>query len=177
MSSGVIIRDASETDSPAISAIGSKAMRAQYAGLVDPTAVDAAVKQTYAYSAIAECIARCRSAADAVFVVAELNGRVIGYLHFDCFGPEPELHRIYLDESERGSGVGGVLMDALHDRIGPDAEYMLLVAEGNDRAVRFYERHGLSIAELVDGLAYYGERMGVQFPAGTRSFRLVLMRR
>ncbi|MGI8972903.1 MAG: GNAT family N-acetyltransferase, partial [Gaiella sp.] len=85
--------------------------------------------------------------------------------------------RIYLYDSERGGGVGGLLMDALHERIGHDAEYMLLVVEGNDRAVRFYERQGLSVAELVDGLAYYAERMGVHYPSGTRPFRFVLMRR
>ena len=54
---------------------------------------------------------------------------------------------------------------------------MLLVVAGNDRAVRFYERQGLHVAELVDGLAYYRDRMGVVFPADTASFRLLLMRR
>jgi hypothetical protein len=33
------------------------------------------------------------------------------------------------------------------------------------------------VAELVDGLTYYRERMGVEFPVGTRSFRFALMRR
>jgi hypothetical protein len=50
---------------------------------------------------------------------------------------------------------------------------MLLVVAGNDRAVRFYERQGLHVAELVDGLAYYRDRMGVVFPADTASFRLL----
>jgi hypothetical protein len=50
---------------------------------------------------------------------------------------------------------------------------MLLVVAGNDRAVRFYERQGLHVAELVDGLAYYHDRMGVVFPADTASFRLL----
>ena len=53
---------------------------------------------------------------------------------------------------------------------------MLLVVEGNDRAVAFYQRHGLQIAEHVDGLVYYRERMGVDFPPSTRPFHLVLMR-
>ena len=53
---------------------------------------------------------------------------------------------------------------------------MLLVVAGNYGAVRFYERHGLEVAHLVDGLEYYGERMRVSFPTGTRPFSLVLMR-
>ena len=136
----IVIRDASDEDADAISAIGKKAMPAQYVGLVDSAAVAAAVEQTYDPSVVADCIARCRGKADAQFLAAERAGRVIGYLHFDCFGPEAELHRLYIDEDERSGGVGRLLMDALHERIGPDAGYMLLVVEGNDRAVRFYER-------------------------------------
>ena len=172
-----MVRDASEADAVAISVIGKKAMPAQYAGLVDAAAVEAAVEQTYAPSAVGDCIARCRVAADAVFVVAERAGLVIGYLHFDSFGPEPELHRLYIDEDERSGGAGRLLMEVLHERLGVGAEYMLLVVEGNERAVRFYERMGLSVAETVDGVAYYAERMGVNFRPGTRPFRLVLMRK
>jgi hypothetical protein len=54
---------------------------------------------------------------------------------------------------------------------------MLLVVAGNDRAVRFYERHGLLVSRIVDGLVYYSDRMGVLFPPGTRPVGLVLMRR
>ena len=157
--------------------IGRKAMPAQYAGLVDPAALEAAVDQSYAPSAVAECITRCHESTDALFIVAERAGQVIGYLHFDSFGPEPELHRLYLDDSERGGGVGTLLMDALHARIGGDSDYMLLVVEGNDSAVRFYERSGLHVEALVDGLSYYAERMGIRFPPGMQPFKLVLMRR
>lgn len=93
----VLTRDATGSDAAAIAAIGSEAMPAQYAGLVDPVAVD-----------------RCQSD---------------------------------------------------------------LLTSGGHRAVRFYQRHGLQVAQLVDGLVYYSERMGVNFPPDTRPFSLVLMRR
>jgi ribosomal protein S18 acetylase RimI-like enzyme len=173
----VLIRDACEADADAISSIGKKVMPAQYAGLVDPAATEAAIEQSYAPSAVVECITRCREATDALFIVAERTGQVVGYLHFDSFGPEPELHRLYVDDSERGGGVGTLLMDALHARIGKESDYMLLVVEGNEGAVRFYERSGLHVEALVDGLAYYAERMGIRFSPGMQPFRLVLMRR
>jgi L-amino acid N-acyltransferase YncA len=113
VSSEIVIRDAVAEDAGAISEIGRQAMPAQYVGLVDAVAVKAAVEQTYAPAAVVDCIARCQGRDNAVFIVAERVGRVIGYLHYDCFGPEPELHRLYLDENERGSGVGGRLMHAL----------------------------------------------------------------
>ncbi len=177
MVTDVVIRNASEADAQAISVIGKKAMPAQYAGLVDPAATEVAVEQSYAPSAVAECITRCHEATDALFIVAERTGRVIGYLHFDSFGPEPELHRLYLDDGQRGGGVGTLLMDALHARIGNGVDYMLLVVEGNEGAVRFYERSGLHVEAHVDGLSYYAERMAILFPPGMQPFRLVLMRR
>jgi ribosomal protein S18 acetylase RimI-like enzyme len=82
-----------------------------------------------------------------------------------------------VDETERGGGIGGRLIDELHARIGASTAYMLLVVEGNDRAIRFYERHGAHVEASVDGLTYYAEHMGVEFPPGTAPFRLVLMRR
>jgi ribosomal protein S18 acetylase RimI-like enzyme len=173
----VLVRDAAGTDAAAIAAIGGEAMPAQYAGLVDPAAVAAVVSQVYERSAVSECIDRCRRASEACFLVAERSGPVVGFLHFDSFGPEPELHRLYLEHRQRGVGIGTLLMDALHARLPAEFAYMLLVVAGNDRAVRFYERHGLHVSRLVDGLAYYSERMGVVFPPGTRPVELVLMRR
>jgi len=173
----VLVRDATGTDAGAIAAIGSEAMPAQYAGLVDPAAVAAVVSQAYAPSAVTECIYRCHRASDAAFLVAERSGQVVGFLHFDSFGPEPELHRLYLELRHRGAGIGTLLMDGLHARLPTDLAYMLLVVAGNDRAVRFYEGHGLHVSCLVDGLVYYRERMGVVFPPETRPVGLVLMRR
>jgi ribosomal protein S18 acetylase RimI-like enzyme len=58
-----------------------------------------------------------------------------------------------------------------------DTHDMLLVLAGNDRAVTFYERHGLSVERRVPGLDYYGERMGVTLPQGAQPFDPFLMRR
>jgi GNAT superfamily N-acetyltransferase len=177
MPGGLVIRDAARADARRISDIGRNAMPAQYQGLVDPVAVQAAIEQTYGIDAIAACIDACARARGAEFLVAEVDDDLVGYLHFDSFGPEPELHRLYVDARGRGGGIGGQLMQTLHARLAPGEPYMLLVLEGNDRAVCFYQRHGLVVAGYVDGLRYYGERMGVMFPAAAKPFRLVLMRR
>ena len=173
----VLVRSASPADAVAIAAIGTAAMPAQYAGLIDPAVIAAAVSQTYAPAAIAECIERCSSSEDANFLVAEWSDHVVGFLHFDAFGPEPELHRLYLDREYRGAGIGSLLMDELHERVPADLAYMLLVVSGNDGAVRFYRRHGLRVERTVDGLQYYSDRMGVVFPADAPPVGLILMRR
>jgi hypothetical protein len=73
------VRDAERFDAPAIASIGSRAMSAQYAGLVDPGAVQAAIEQTYAVEVVETCIELCREAPDAQFLVAEQATAVVGY--------------------------------------------------------------------------------------------------
>lgn len=129
-------------------------MRVQYQGLVDPVAVETAVAQTYSLGALVNCMDRCSQSRNAHFLVAQVDGSVVGYLHFDDFGPDPELHRIYVDTNVRRSGVGALLLNELHARLPQQLHYMLLVLEGNDRAIAFYQRHGFKIEAQVNGLAY-----------------------
>jgi ribosomal protein S18 acetylase RimI-like enzyme len=56
-----------------------------------------------------------------------------------------ELETLSVAEGERGQGVGRALMDAAYAvmrELGA-TELMLYVLEGNDAAVRFYERLGM----------------------------------
>jgi ribosomal protein S18 acetylase RimI-like enzyme len=168
------VRDARAQDAHAVSRIGRTAMPVQFAGLVDAVVVDAVATQTYEPAAVAECITSCNEANDAVFLVAEVEGAVVGYLHFDCFGEDPELHRIYIDERFRNQGVGAALVGELHTRLEPET-YILLVVRGNDGAVRFYERHGLVQEAVLDGVSHY-EAAGVRFPPAPKPFQLVVMR-
>ncbi len=176
MSDSVRVRSAVVADAALAARIGREGVSTQYIGLVDRAAVDAAVQQIYTVNAVAACIERCAGAPLAEFLVEERDGMVEGFLHFDAFGPEPELHRLYVDSQARGHGAGHLLMEELHERLHQGLPYILLVVEGNDRAVAFYQRHGLHVAENVNGLEYYRERMGVAFPPDTRPFRLLLMR-
>ena len=170
----VSVRDATVGDALAISAIGRTAMPVQFAGLVDPEVVDAVATQTYEPSVLVDCIGRCSATDDALFLVAEVAGEVVGYLHFDAFDGEPELHRIYIDARHRSRGVGAALVRALHDRLRPET-YILLVVKGNDGAVRFYERHGLYHEDTLDGLERY-RAAGVAFPPDPKPFELIVMR-
>jgi ribosomal protein S18 acetylase RimI-like enzyme len=130
------VREAVRVDAAVIADIGRRAMSAQYAGR-------AAIERSYALEAVEACIDRCRTRTDAQFLVAEQRAVVTGFLHFDAFGPEPELHRLYVESEARRAGVGTALMHELHARLPSTANYMLLVVAGNERAIRFYERLGL----------------------------------
>ena len=145
------VRTAVVADAPSIAAIGRVAFPAVHNDVVGPEFAAALVEQTYSIEALTECITRCTAAIDAEFLVAEQDGDVIGYLHYDSEGPEPELHRIYVDPGRKRGGVGSALMRELHARLPPGSQYVLFVAEANTDAQAFYQRHGLVVERNVAG--------------------------
>ena len=134
------------------------------------------VDQSYSIEALRACIARCREAADAHFIVAEMDDRVVGFLHYDCEGSDPELHRIYIEAALKRIGIGSALLRELHERLAPGATYILMVVAANLPAVTFYQRHGFIEEAKVDGPTYMSEHMGVSFPAGTRPVPALVLR-
>jgi ribosomal protein S18 acetylase RimI-like enzyme len=172
----VTIRDADPADAAGVAAIGKAAVPETYEGIVDPVVLYNIVKQSYSTEALVACITRCRDAGNAHFIVAELGGRVAGFLHYDCEGPDPELHRIYIEPALKREGIGSALVRALHQRLAPGATYILMVIAANLPAVNFYRRHGFIEEASVDGPTYMSEHMGVSFPAGTRRAPALVLR-
>jgi [ribosomal protein S18]-alanine N-acetyltransferase len=163
-----LVRDARPADAPGIAAIGTVAVPETYRDLIgDPQVMSAIVEQSYAVDALRDCIARCTCSTDAHFLVAEQAGRIVGFLHYDCQGPDPELHRIYADPERKRRGIGSALLEELHRRLEPGASYVLMVVAANRPALAFYAHHGLVERGRLDGVAYMHERMGVVFAPGT----------
>lgn len=170
------VRDAGAADAVDIAAIGKAAVPATYRGLVDPVVLRSIVEQSYSIDALRACIDLCRDAGDAHFIVAEMDGRVVGFLHYDCQGAGPELHRIYVQPALKRRGIGSALINELHGRLAPGASYILMVIAANLPAVTFYQRHGFIREANVDGPTYMREHMGVSFPTGARPAAALLMR-
>jgi ribosomal protein S18 acetylase RimI-like enzyme len=170
------VRDAVPADAEAVASIGKIAIPETFRDIVDPVVLSNIVEQSYAIDALQACITRCRAAADAHFIVAELEGRVVGFLHYDSEGLEPELHRIYLEPGVKRRGIGSALLRELHERLSPGASYILMVIAANVPAVRFYQRHGLVEEERVDGPTYMSEHMGVIYPTRPRPAPALVMR-
>ena len=161
------VRDSRAADAAGIAAIGRVAVPETYRDLCDPIVIRNIVEQSYSLDALRDCIARCRRSPEAHFLVAEMKGRIAGFLHYDSEGDEPELHRIYVEPALKRHGVGSALMDELHRRLARGATYMLMVIAGNLAAVAFYRRHGFVEQARVDGPTYMSEHMSVSFPPGT----------
>ena len=89
------------------------------------------------------------AAGDTRLLIAERDGRVVGYLMLRFMGGAStweigervaEIESLSVAESERGQGVGALLIDAAREL---GAERLLVsVVHANTRARRFYEREG-----------------------------------
>jgi ribosomal protein S18 acetylase RimI-like enzyme len=161
-------------DAPAVAAIGRVAFPAVHNDVVGPEFAAALVEQTYSIEALTECITRCTAAIDAEFLVAAQDDEVIGYLHYDSEGPEPELHRIYVDPGRKRGGVGSALMRELHARLPPGKQYVLFVAEANTDAQAFYKRQGLVVERKVAGGSHLA--IGVSIDVPPPPARAIVMR-
>lgn len=173
----ITVREAVAADAPGVARIGHAALPKTFAAIIrDPVVVESIVGQSYAEDALAASIERCARDETACFLIAEDAGRIVGFLHYDELGDEPELHRIYLDPAYLRRGIGTALMDELHRRLGPGAHYVLMVVEANEPAVSFYRRHGLTVDRRVDGVCHMREQMGVEFPPGAPEVPALIMR-
>ena len=84
-------------------------------------------------------------AAEREVWVWEEDGRILGFaaLHGD------QVPALYVEPDARGRGIGSALFEHLTERR-PDG-FRFWVFQRNERARRFYERHGAVVIELTDG--------------------------
>ena len=80
-------------------------------------------------------------------LVAELEGRIVG---FGCWDPKGEIPALYVLRDAQGYGIGRRLLETMLERLSDCKQVRLEVLEGNDRAIRFYEHMGFRL----DGTSY-----------------------
>lgn len=155
-----------EADVPAVSAIRVSGWKSAYAGIVprsflDDMTVEVDVQQRRQYF---------KRAGEGVtnLVAVDPHGRVVGWA---CLGPlrcggasaaTGELYALYVQPSLTGSGIGRILLDAMHARAHADGfdRVLLWVLVANSGARRFYERAGY----VADGAVQADDYDGVSVP-------------
>jgi ribosomal protein S18 acetylase RimI-like enzyme len=173
---GTVVRVAVPEDAGAIAAIGRAAFPDLHKDVLDESTIGLVVEQTYSLASLRACIDLSARSDGAHFLVAERAGSIVGYLHYDRVGSEPQLHRIYVDPDQKRSGVGSVLIRELHARLSAGESYILMVFAANDAAIEFYRRHGLEEQARVDAIAFAREHAGVDFPPDTPALPALVMR-
>ncbi|HEY3758120.1 MAG TPA: GNAT family N-acetyltransferase [Solirubrobacteraceae bacterium] len=97
---------------------------------------------------------RWLSERDAFVLIAELDGAAVGYamVHLRVGSPTwpaseraGEVETLSVLPSARGGGIGTLLLRAVEDELAELGveEFSLHVVSNNDKAMAFYERHGL----------------------------------
>ena len=82
--------------------------------------------------------------------VAEVDERPVGFAALGSRDGEDYLQHIYVAPEHQGCGLGTQLLDRAKER--RPSGFRLWVFQKNDGARRFYERHGLRLVELTDGI-------------------------
>jgi len=100
------------------------------------------------------------------FVVAEDEGRVLGYAYASEFRDRPAYHRtvetsVYLHRDARGRGLGSLLYDALLTRLVADGFHtaLALIALPNDASVQLHLRAGFEHVGTMREVGDKQERM------------------
>jgi GNAT superfamily N-acetyltransferase len=146
----LVVREARPADARAIAEVSVASRRWSYRDLVAEVDLKAlSVEQTTAD--FAEGLAE--PPPGATVLVAELNGRVVGYAYVlpspdeDVPAQISELGSIYVTEEVAGTGVAPALMDAAieHAHANGHGILTLWVRRENGRARRFYEKCGLQL--------------------------------
>ena len=81
-----------------------------------------------------------------ILFVAKNESQVVGFAWIDpkgAFSSAPYLRLLAIDEKCRGQRIGSALLKAFEEStryVGRD--YVLLVSDFNDQAIRFYAKHG-----------------------------------
>ena len=95
------------------------------------------------------------SASGQIFLIAELNGRVCGFLVTRIIGDEAEILNMAVDPSHRRSGIGSALLTAAISAAQAQnvQNIYLEVREFNSAAIGLYRQHGFEKASERRG--YY----------------------
>ncbi|QHA09200.1 GNAT family N-acetyltransferase [Streptomyces broussonetiae] len=157
------VRAMTEVDVPAVSAIRVTGWQAAYAGILpqsylDEMTVEADVQQRRRH------FERSREGTTNL-VAVDARGRVVGWACFGRFRGNGtstamgELYALYVQPSLIGSGIGRMLLEAVHSHAHADDFGLMLlwVLTDNTRARHFYERAGY----IADGAVQADDYDGV----------------
>lgn len=140
----MFVRTAMAGDVPAIRALVAESFHEAHDSLLGRDAAEAVLSERFSD----EALRRRLDLPDSEFVVAD-DGKAICGMAFASaadVGKTLVLHHLYVRPGMQRRGVGGLLMDEILNGF-PDAETCILdVADGNTRAIAFYESFGFAPA-------------------------------
>ena len=143
MSSEPKIRNATLGDVEVIRAIADETWRDTYRDLLDADWITEHLAEWYEPTLVASQVEAAASSDLGAFLIAEVDGAPVAYLHFELMDDRgPYLRRLYVLPAHQRSGAGRSLVAELHQRLGKGLTYELDVHPENSKAVAFYKGLG-----------------------------------
>ena len=152
----VVIRHAEPGDIDAIRRVARESWAGVYAGIIPPNVQSELLDAWYS----AESLTQAIEAEMSVFLVAEVQGEVVGFAQVaHASSTLVSLTRIYLLPGEQHKGFGTRLIEAATTELADGVEWIEVdVEQENVRARRFYERLGFTVvrtkAEMAPGFTW-----------------------
>lgn len=130
------IREMCPEDADAKGYVHHRTWAETYTGLID----DAFIRK--------QTLERCQEIAHRWpenTLVAELDGKIVGFSCYGAQNAQGEIIAIYLLKEAQDLGLGRKLMDASIARLNNCDSIILWVLKGNDQAIGFYEHYGFRL--------------------------------
>ncbi|MFB6174906.1 MAG: N-acetyltransferase family protein [Candidatus Nanohalobium sp.] len=132
------VRHADHEDIEEIREVARESWQDTYSGIIPEETIEGIVNDWYSTKDLRQQVK------EPIFFVAEVEGRIAGYVHASVKGEEAHLHRLYLRPSNQGEGLGSALYDRAEkeivDRGGKVVK--LEVMSENRKGLGFYQYKG-----------------------------------
>ena len=138
------IRRAEDRDLPTVSALAGRIWRAHYPSILSGAQIEYMLALMYDLAALRRDVAR-----GVVYQLLEEGGRALGFCGYEEVGSELKLHKLYLEVTEHGRGLGSTLLAHVEDearRRGLSC-VVLGVNRFNEKAIKTYRRNGYSVRQ------------------------------
>jgi ribosomal protein S18 acetylase RimI-like enzyme len=140
------LRQATAADAPLISEMAQRIWRAHYTPFIGAEQVEYMLARIYEPDAL-----RAQMQEGQVFWLPESEGKVLGYLALSQKEPGHYfLHKFYMDNEQRGLGLGKIILERLLAQYPDMKEMRLNVNRQNYKSVNFYFRVGFTIDFCLD---------------------------
>jgi phosphinothricin acetyltransferase len=128
-------------------------------------------------------------AAGLPYLVADLNGRVVGYAYASLYRPRPAYRHtiedsVYVEDGRAGKGIGAALLDELLRRCeaGPWRQMIAIIGNsGNDGSIGLHRSRGFRLVGTFENVGFklgrWVDSVLMQRPLGAGSTTLPQERR
>ncbi|HUJ28870.1 MAG TPA: GNAT family N-acetyltransferase [Myxococcales bacterium] len=139
-----MIRPATADELPLVSELAGRIWRAHYPAIIGSAQVEYMLAWMYDVAQLRRDVER-----GVVYELLLEGGRAVGFCGYEPIGRELKLHKLYLEVSEHGRGLGSQMLKHVEDQARRRGlpTVVLGVNRGNAKAIRAYERNGYRVRQ------------------------------